>query len=303
LAQAVDTVRVEEIQSQPPQIEPNPVEEIPPRPEGAAGEQLDKLTRLFQENPELLQTVEAYRSQSEQQVAAAQQQAQQYAEQASQQYAAAVIQNAQAALGSLLSAYPEMRGLNSAEAVQAGIAVLERNNPERAAAIKNHLAETTRLTETARQVQGAQMQAAQQWQQAAFQQGAKLADDAFERWIQTEEPSAERRQAITAYARQMLRDEGLDDRTIAYHWDSNPLLRSAAGQRLVADAARYRMAQAAARQKAVKPVPTVQRPGSPAARGSEQDWNLGKLAGQLGKTGSVKDATAYLIAKRAAARR
>jgi len=299
LLQQLDAVRAEEIQ--PPQIEPNPVEEIPPRPEGAAGEQSDKMTRLFVENPELLQTFQAFTEQAEQKVTAAQQQAAQYAEQARQQYGQVIAHNANVALASMFSHFPETRGM-SAEQINAALPILEKSNPERGAAIRSHITNVTRMAAEAAQMQTQQLQTVYQQHQQAFAQMGAQADEAYDKWAGTQEPDTGRRREISSFATSMLRNGGMSDQEISYHWNTSPLLRSPLGQQILFDAARYRMAQAAAKQKAVRPVPTVQRPGSPVARGSDQDYSMGKLNAQLDRTGSVKDATALLIARRGSRR-
>ena len=143
LISQLDAQRAEEIQSQPPAIpptEPSPVEQPPPPPEDpAVAQRADKLQKLFTENPELLETVEAYRQQGEQQVAAAQQQAAAAAQAAQQQYAAAVQQNAQAALAILVSNFGELSGLNTAEQLQTAIQTISRTNPDRARQITDYL--------------------------------------------------------------------------------------------------------------------------------------------------------------------
>ncbi len=79
-------------------------------------------------------------------------------------------------------------------------------------------------------------------------------------------------------------------------------LRDHRAQLLIRDAYLYRQAQKVAKQKTVKPVPTVQRPGSPAARMPEADIQDKRLNAQLDKTGSWKDAAELLLARRSARR-
>jgi hypothetical protein len=56
---------------------------------------------------------------------------------------------------------------------------------------------------------------------------------------------------------------------INWQWNNNAMFRSFPAQKMMADAARYRIAQRGIQSKAHHPVPTVQRPGSPEAREPE----------------------------------
>ena len=197
LISQLDAQRAEEIQSQPPAIpptEPSPVEQPPPPPEDpAVAQRADKLQKLFTENPELLETVEAYRQQGEQQVAAAQQQAAAAAQAAQQQYAAAVQQNAQAALAILVSNFGELSGLNTAEQLQTAIQTISRTNPDRARQITDYLGRINGLvSELARVADAERAQVAQQFQQyqaetqRQFQKAAQVDDTQFENYAKTQ---------------------------------------------------------------------------------------------------------------------
>jgi hypothetical protein len=54
---------------------------------------------------------------------------------------------------------------------------------------------------------------------------------------------------------------GLSDNELAQLWH-NSILRSAAAQRVLADAARYRLAKRSASKPAARPIPPVQKPGN-----------------------------------------
>ena len=96
----------------------------------------------------------------------------------------------------------------------------------------------------------------------------------------------------------MLR-ETITEADLAYHWNNNPLFRSAASQRILYQAAKYEMSQKGIATKAVREVPQVQRPGSPLERGNERDYQLDRLNAKLNASGSARDAANLLIARRA----
>jgi len=81
--------------------------------------------------------------------------------------------------------------------------------------------------------------------------------------------------------------------------DSATFLRSSSFQLLAHDALKYRMSQAAAREKVVRPIPKVNRPGI-ASDGPRADSEYAELERQYrGKELSPKQAAALLMAKRA----
>ena len=98
----------------------------------------------------------------------------------------------------------------------------------------------------------------------------------------------------------LLKDIGFTDEDLSKLWNGEVSLslRDHRAQLLIRDAVRYRDAQNVARTKAVKSVPTVQRPGSPAARMPEADIRNRQLEQQFNKSTSWKDAAELLIARR-----
>lgn len=102
----------------------------------------------------------------------------------------------------------------------------------------------------------------------------------------------------------MLKDIGFTESDLSKLWngEASLSLRDHRAQLLIRDALRYRQAQTAAKSKTLKPVPVVQRPGSPAARAPESDIRIQNLNKQFDKTASWKDAAELLIAQRSARR-
>src|SRR5262249_41893843 len=103
-------------------------------------------------------------------------------------------------------------------------------------------------------------------------------------------------------ALQALKDYGASEQEVAYHWQTNPAMRSLPMQKMMLDAVRYRRLGKTLEQKKMRPVPLGQRPGSPLERAPESEVRLDQLRSRLDATGSPKDAAAYLTAKRAARR-
>lgn len=112
-----------------------------------------------------------------------------------------------------------------------------------------------------------------QWQSeavAAHQRQTQEAGAKLESWRASEDAEFEKsmasvpeteRKAIATEAKNALLDYGLTEAQISELWNSS-ILRSAAAQRMLADAARYRIAKRNAAKPAAKPIPPVQKPGN-----------------------------------------
>ncbi len=154
-------------------------------------------------------------------------------------------------------------------------------------------------------------QRAQQEHQARAQQEFrgkwdKFAKDEDSRFLEAapEMQDEVRASAVRNRSVSLLRDIGFSEEDLSKLWNGEVSLslRDHRAQLLIRDAVRYREAQSAARSKTVKPVPTVQRPGSPAARVPETTIQDRRLNARLDQTGSWKDAAELLVARRAARR-
>jgi hypothetical protein len=294
LAREIDALRngttYEELQaeSQPPVQQPQP--EVAPHIAQNEG-----IARKLQESPELLAAVQqAIANEQYKAVTAA------------QQYAGAVAQNAHAAVASLAAFFPELGSLRP-DQIEAGIRVVASRDPQRAQEILNHLSRIEPLVRENVRVQQAQQQHTaalyQQWQanqQAQFQQAALQHDQAYDAYANAETSSAAERKAIEAEALQLLR-EGGDDQQIYHAYNTNWAMRSATAQKALFEAARARLARKGAKSKLHRPIPNVQRPGSPLERASDLDYAMRNLE-KPGKDLTAKEAAALVTARRAARR-
>jgi hypothetical protein len=214
---------------------------------------------------------------------------------AAQAYNQAAINAAESAIVGLAVTYPELQGLTAAQFPTA-LGVIAKSNPQRAQSIVDHIGLINSTLQRGNEARVAQQQ---QWfvqTRKQFNSWAATQDADYEAFAQ-QVPAAERR-AIEAEAQRMVL-EGSDPQSVAMSWQTSPELRSAKAQRLLFDAARWRLAQRGAKEKQYKPVPNVQRPGSPADRIPDSDLHLGKLEKQLDSIGSAKAGAELLIARRA----
>jgi hypothetical protein len=177
------------------------------------------------------------------------------------------------------------------------LAALAKANPEAAQQIQSQINQAQILTQQAAEARTVQQQRAA----IQFQAYGAAQDDAFEKSLAAEPPETIR--AIKETAMQMMREAGLTDQQLAHEWNNNALLRSAQGQSLLADAARWRMMKSGIANKvAPKQIPAVVRPGTsvdrPDATGRADFAIEQRFRGPL----SVKDAAALTIARRARSR-
>jgi hypothetical protein len=287
--EARGNVTSEQLLAEPPPVFDLQQQPQPEQPQPVQDTQLsdhERMTKVLQENPQLLAGVQAY------------------VEQANAQYQAAITHNAHVAAAALVSNFPELQNLQPHEIGTAIQVIAQRDGP-RAQQIVNFIERIEPLTRQAVQVQQQQQQrqvaAYQQWEannRAQFQQAAKQHDAAYENWCKQEGLSQKDQEAIRQEAFAILR-EGGNDEAIANAWNSNWAFRSATAQITLAEAARARLARRGAESKRYRPVPAVQRPGSPEARIPEGDIHLGRLEKRLDSIGSVKAAAELLIAQRA----
>ena len=254
--------------------------------------QVDPLVEELQRSPHLMAALE----QQQQQYAAA-------IEAEKARYIQGLALNAQTALAATVGQFGELRGVTDVNQIPLIVNAVAQSNPQRAQAMTAHLQQVSHLANQAQAAQNQyQQEAAIQYRQQ-FERAAKVDDENYQRYIDQIEPSPERQREITNTARQILKESGLSDEQIQYEYNSNSLLRSFAGQRLLAEAAIARMNRAGIKQKIANPVPLVQRPGSGSIeRHSEVDYNLSKLSNELTRTGSAKAAAALLTARRSGRR-
>lgn len=112
-----------------------------------------------------------------------------------------------------------------------------------------------------------------QWQteaQNAQQRQQQEVSDKLQSWVKAQDDDVEQslakvpaseRQTLANEAKAALIDYGFTEDQVVQLWNSS-ILRAAPLQRMMADAARYRIAKRTASKPAAKPVPPVQKPGN-----------------------------------------
>jgi hypothetical protein len=132
--------------------------------------------------------------------------------------------------------------------------------------------EHAQLQEQRRQVSAAQ-----------FKEWASAQDTEFEKHCGAVDRALQQEALIT------LQNAGVSDEQAARAWNGEPIsLRSAAAQRLVLDATRWRLAEAKAKAAIARPSPPPQRPGVRADRMSASAADLQAISRQLDNAGTMQ---------------
>jgi hypothetical protein len=242
----------------------------------------DEVIRVLQQNPKVLSALQQQRAADVAKVDTAINSAAQWA-----------LQNATMATAALLNR-SELKNIPPSQ-LPGAIAALAQSNPDVAAEIQSQINQVQTLTQ---QYQEAQ-RVAQQRAAIQFQAFGAAQDDAFDKSMASESP--ETVGAIKQAAHKMLNEAGLSDQEILYHWNTNPVMRSAFGQQILADAARFRMLKAGIKP-APKPVPNVVKPGSSVDRPDASDRDSFALENRFRGPLSAKQAAELVIGRRARSR-
>jgi len=141
--------------------------------------------------------------------------------------------------------------------------------------------------------------AKQQLLQQRLQQYADAEDAKFEASIANEDPElmARIKTNIVDIAE---KDYGVSRRDLAEVWRNQPLMRSAPFQRMMLDAAKYRLAMRDVASKVSKPVPPVQRPGTSQPRASGDETAVRSALAKFNSDPTPLNAAALLNARRSA---
>jgi hypothetical protein len=186
----------------------------------------------------------------------------------------------------LIELAPELAALPLDQFAQ-GLQMLQQVNPQRYQSVLNLLDRVGRLQ--------AQQQHEHQQRQVQLDAYMKAEDAKFDRMISvTPAQKQEIGNEMFAYASEM----GIERGQLIHLFQTEPLLRHSAFQRLIYDAIQARISRKAPKPVPTRAIPPVQRPGTSVPRGEREAANLHTLSNRLTTSGSLADAAALLLARR-----
>jgi hypothetical protein len=214
-----------------------------------------------------------------------------------EQYSQALATANQFARAAFAEVVPEIASLPS-EHVEGALHLLSQTNPARFNAAINTLTRVAQI-QVEQQRMAQQQAAVQQYQ---FQEFAKAEVKKFHQMV-----DADTLKAIGPELSPYFEELGVSNDELANLWKTQPWIRSAAGQKIIADAVRFRLSQKQSsdwKAKATaKPLPPVQRPGtrSTNARADDASSSIRALERQL--DGASGNKALQIAAKLQAAKR
>jgi hypothetical protein len=187
---------------------------------------------------------------------------------------------------------PEIAGL-PVDQIAPALNRLAQTNPQRAQAA---VAALRRIGEAAAVHEQHQAQRAHTERQQ-FAANARIQDAQFEKMVGHQTP--QQRQAVATEAVNYAAELGVDRATFVHLLQTSPIMRHSAFQKMMHDAAKYRLMQKSTKASPTHAVPPVQRPGhtnqTRASRGGE---NLQALARKANSSGSLRDMANLLAQSR-----
>ncbi|GLH77484.1 hypothetical protein SSBR45G_23920 [Bradyrhizobium sp. SSBR45G] len=213
------------------------------------------------------------------------------AEAARQSYRDGLASAVQIAQASFLSQFPEFAGM-PAEQIPAALAQMSREDPGRFERVQTAVARSDQLLAQQAEEQRRQAELAQR----SFQSFAQEQDSQLEAML-SREPRATR-QAVAAEIVTAAKENGISPAELKRLFETEPLMRHASFQRMMYDAARYRLMIRAKDAVVTKAVPPVIRPGVSVSSGERARSDLRALNARLSSSGDLKDAVALYQARR-----
>jgi hypothetical protein len=211
-------------------------------------------------------------------------------ERARQGYVEGLDAAMQIAQASFVSQFPELAALPQ-EQIPEALAQMARQDPAKLSRIQAVVAASEQL----RARQGDEIRRTADASRRDFQNYARAEDARLEALLKGERTDV--RQAVAQEIMASARASGIEPNELQRLFDSEPLMRNATFQRMMYDAAKYRLMMKAKDAATAKPIPPVQRPGMAAGRGERDQHDLRALSARLSSSGDLKDAVALYRAK------
>jgi hypothetical protein len=211
------------------------------------------------------------------------------AEAARQSYRDGLAAATQIAQAGFISQFPEFSGFHP-DHVPAALEKMSREDPAKFARVQAAVAASGELL--ARQAQEQQRQA--ELSRQHFQKFAAAEDARLDTMLKDEPQSV--RHAVAMEIMTVAKENGIGPDELNRLFHSEPVMRNSVFQRMMYDAAKYRLMIKAKDAVAARPLPPVLRPGVTAQGGRGAD--LRALNARLSSSGDLKDAVALYQARR-----
>lgn len=217
------------------------------------------------------------------------------AEKTRQSYLDGLAAATQIAQVSFVSQFPELASI-APEDLPGALELMSRQDPQKFARVQAMVATTEQLF--AQQAQESQRQA--EMTRQSFHSYAKSEDARFETMLKGEPKATQH--AVTAEIFASAEASGVEPAELIRLFNSEPLMRNAAFQRMMYDAGKYRLAMKAKDAAAARQVPPVQRPGIARTPAEREHADLRTLNARLSSSGDIKDAVALYSARKSGKR-
>jgi hypothetical protein len=188
--------------------------------------------------------------------------------------------------------FPELRS-NTAQQFEAALSQLSQRDPSRYVQARG-LADRLAVLQSAQSLQQQERDATQRREFAEY---AKAEDARFDAMVKGQKPEVVQRisDEIIAYAGEL----GVPRQQFLQLCKTEPIMRNAAFQKMMFDAASYRLMQRARNEVVKKVVPPVQRPGAAVdTRAALNEGDVRALNARFAGNPSVKNAADVLAAQR-----
>ncbi|WP_316174304.1 MULTISPECIES: hypothetical protein [unclassified Bradyrhizobium] len=214
------------------------------------------------------------------------------AEKARQSYRDGLAAAMQLAQANFLGQFPEFSGM-APDHIPAALEKMSREDPAKFARVQSAVAASEQLR--AQQAHAQQHQAEMERQN--FQKFAQGEDARLEVMLKDEPKGV--RQAVAAEIMAAAKQSGIEPAELNRLFHTEPLMRHATFQRMMYDAAKYRLMMKSKDAIAARPVPPVVRPGVAASSAERERADVRALNARLSSSGDLKDAVALYQARRA----
>lgn len=217
------------------------------------------------------------------------------AEKARQDYRDGLGAAIQVARASFLAHSPELAAMSS-ENLPAALEQMSREDPAKYARVKA-------MIESSKQLLAQHEQQSRHHAETVRQNFARLArseDARLETMLKDESKAVQH--AVLTEMQASARESGIEPAELNRLFATEPLMRNATFQRMMYDAAKYRLMMKTKDAALAKPLPPVQRPGMATTRSERERGDMRTLSSKLSASGDIKDAVALYQARKSGRR-